>query len=113
MVHLLLELHTGMVSEIYQFSLPQNINEPKLFIDCQNFFLIIQGEGPDPEEVLLAIRINDSKIAFKSGFEKYLRIDKDDIVRGVSDAVGSMEQWEPVFQASRPSKAYYYISNGN
>ncbi len=64
------------------------------------FFTFITGEGPDPEEVLLAIRINDSKIAFKSGFEKYLRIDKDDIIRGVSDAVGSMEQWEPVFQVS-------------
>jgi len=48
----------------------------------------------------LAIRVNDSKIALKSGFEKYLRIDKDDVIRGISDAVGSMEQWEPVFQVS-------------
>ena len=56
------------------------------------------GEGPDPEEVLLAIRVTESKIALKSGFEKYLRVDKDAVVRGISDAVGAMEQWEPVFQ---------------
>ena len=60
------------------------------------FFLI--GDGPDPEEVLLAIRVNDTKIALKSGFEKYLRVEKDGVIRGIADAVGSMEQWEPIFE---------------
>ena len=63
-----------------------------MLIDCS------AGDSPDPEEVLPAIRVNESKIAFKSGFEKYLRVDKDGVVRGVADAVGAMEQWEPVFQ---------------
>ena len=59
---------------------------------------LIPGETPDPEEVLLAIRVNETKVALKSGFEKYLRVDKDGVVRGIADAVGVMEQWEPVFQ---------------
>lgn len=57
------------------------------------------GDGPDPEEVLLAVKVTDTKIALKSGFEKYLRVDnKDYVVRGTADAVGPMEQWEPIFQ---------------
>jgi protein FRG1 len=30
------------------------------------------GEGPAPEEIFTAIRINDDKIALKSGYGKYL-----------------------------------------
>lgn len=56
------------------------------------------GDGPDPEEILTAFPINDTKIAFKSGYGKYLKIEKDGIVTGRSEAVGSMEQWEPIFQ---------------
>lgn len=56
------------------------------------------GVGPDPEEILMCIRVNDTKIALKSGYDKYLRVDKDGAVRGISDAVGPMEQFEPVFQ---------------
>eukprot|EP00096_Caligus_rogercresseyi_P015486 TRINITY_DN7918_c0_g1_i1.p3 TRINITY_DN7918_c0_g1~~TRINITY_DN7918_c0_g1_i1.p3 ORF type:complete len:278 (+),score=69.55 TRINITY_DN7918_c0_g1_i1:56-889(+) len=57
------------------------------------------GEGPDPEEILLAVRINDSKVAFKSGYDKYLRVDPTGgALRGISDAVGGTEQFEPVFQ---------------
>ncbi len=58
-----------------------------------------EGSGPDPEEVLLAVRVTDTKVALKSGYEKYLRVEgKEGAVKGISDAVGSMEQWEPVFQ---------------
>ena len=48
----------------------------------------------------MAIRVTESKIALKSGFEKYLRVDKDGVVKGIADAVGSMEQWEPVFEVN-------------
>ena len=51
-----------------------------------------------PEEVLVAIKVNDTKVAFKSGYNKYLRVDQAGQVMGVSDAVGAMEQWEAVFQ---------------
>lgn len=60
--------------------------------------LCVSGEGPSPEEILIAVRVNDSKIAMKSGFDKYLSVKSDGIVAGRSDAIGSREQWEPVFQ---------------
>ncbi|GLG97786.1 hypothetical protein R5R35_010261 [Gryllus longicercus] len=60
-----------------------------------------EGEGPSPEEILTAFRINDSKIALKSGYGKYLCVGKDGVVTGRSDAVGAMEQWEPVFQEGK------------
>lgn len=58
------------------------------------------GEGPDPEEIFTAFPINDRKVSFKSGYGKYLKIEKDGMVTGRSEAVGSMEQWEPVFEVS-------------
>lgn len=57
-----------------------------------------EGDGPAPEEILTAFPVNDTKVAFKSGYGKYLRVEKDGIVTGRSDAVGAMEQWEPIFQ---------------
>lgn len=54
-------------------------------------------EGPAPEEILTAVNVNDFKIAFKSGYNKYLRVEKDGTVTGRSDAIGPMEQWEPIF----------------
>lgn len=56
------------------------------------------GEGPSPEEILTAVNINERKIALKSGYNKYLCVDKNGNVVGRSDAIGAMEQWEPVFQ---------------
>lgn len=38
------------------------------------------------------------RIALKSGYGKYLGINSDSVVVGRSDAIGSREQWEPVFQ---------------
>lgn len=57
-----------------------------------------EGEGPAPEEILTAFPVNETKVALKSGYGKYLGVDKKGIVVGRSDAVGSMEQWEPIFQ---------------
>ena len=59
-----------------------------------------ENEGPDPEEVLVAIKVNETKVAFKSGFNKYLRCEKNGKILGVSDAVGAMEQFEPIFQGT-------------
>ncbi|CAG7730259.1 unnamed protein product [Allacma fusca] len=57
-----------------------------------------ENEPPAPEEIFTAIRINDDKIAVKSGYGKYLKVDKDGEVVGRSDAVGAPEQWEPIFE---------------
>ncbi|CAH1403024.1 unnamed protein product [Nezara viridula] len=57
-----------------------------------------EGEGPSPEEILTAVPVNDTRVAFKSGYDKYLGVSKDGMVIGRADAIGSLEQWEPVFQ---------------
>ncbi|KAK0079073.1 hypothetical protein PV325_001754 [Microctonus aethiopoides] len=57
-----------------------------------------EGDGPAPEEILTAFPINETKIALKSGYGKYIGVDKKGHVIGRSDAVGAMEHWEPVFQ---------------
>ena len=56
------------------------------------------GEVPDQEEVLTVIKVDSSKIALKSGYNKYLSIDSKDQVVGRSDAIGPREQFEPIFQ---------------
>lgn len=57
-----------------------------------------KGEGPSPEEILTAFPVSETKVALKSGYGKYLGVDKNGVVIGRSDAVGPIEQWEPVFQ---------------
>ncbi|XP_076632790.1 FSHD region gene 1 [Colletes latitarsis] len=60
-----------------------------------------EGEGPSPEEILTAFPIGETKIALKSGYGKYLGVDKKGVVVGRSDAVGMIEQWEPIFQDNK------------
>ncbi|XP_053692658.1 protein FRG1 homolog [Sabethes cyaneus] len=60
-----------------------------------------EGDGPDPEEIFTAVLINEEKVAFKSGYGKYLKVEKDGMVTGRSDAVSSVEQFEPVFEGNR------------
>ncbi|XP_046569053.1 protein FRG1-like isoform X1 [Haliotis rubra] len=59
------------------------------------------GDAPDVTEILTAITVGESKIALKSGYGKYLSIDPEGRVVGKSDAIGSREQWEPVFQEGK------------
>lgn len=56
------------------------------------------GESPLPEEILTAITISETRIALKSGYGKYLGVDKDGLIVGRSDAIGPLEQFEPIFQ---------------
>nr|XP_057932473.1 protein FRG1 isoform X2 [Doryrhamphus excisus]XP_057932483.1 protein FRG1 isoform X2 [Doryrhamphus excisus] len=58
-------------------------------------------EGPDPPEQFTAVKLSDSRIALKSGYGKYLGLNADGLVVGRSDAIGSREQWEPVFQEGK------------
>lgn len=60
-----------------------------------------EGDEPDPIEILTAVKVNDTKIALKSGYGKYLSIDTSDHVIGRADAIGAREQWEPVFQEGK------------
>lgn len=55
------------------------------------------GEGPDQEEIFIAVRIS-TQIALKTGYNKYLSVDKHKKIVGHSEAVGKYEHFEPVFQ---------------
>lgn len=57
-----------------------------------------EGDGPSPEEIFSAFPAGETKFALKSGYGKYLGLSKDGVVVGRSDAVGPMEQWEPIWQ---------------
>ena len=48
-------------------------------------------EGPSPPEQFTAVKLSDSRIALKSGYEKYLGINSDRLV-GCADAIGPREQ---------------------
>ena len=67
------------------------------------------GEGPAPTEQLTGIPLSDTKIAIKTGFGKYLGVNKDGKVVGISDAIGPKEQWEPIFQDGKTA----LLSSGN
>lgn len=80
--------------------------------------MLFLGDPPAPEEIFTAFPIGETKITLKSGYGKYLGIDKNGIVVGRSDAVSALEQWEPVFQvgvrvcvAQNWMKVKYKISN--
>ncbi|CAH0586813.1 unnamed protein product [Chrysodeixis includens] len=59
-----------------------------------------EGDGPSPEEIFTAFPAGENKFALKSGYGKYLGVVKETVV-GRSDAVGAMEQWEPVWQEGK------------
>ena len=80
----------------------------KVWSVCQFFFLnylnqtySFTGDPPAPEEIFTAFPIGETKITLKSGYGKYLGIDKNGIVVGRSDAVSALEQWEPVFEEGK------------
>uniref|UniRef100_H2Z7V4 Protein FRG1 homolog n=1 Tax=Ciona savignyi TaxID=51511 RepID=H2Z7V4_CIOSA len=60
-----------------------------------------EGDGPDLPEQLTCIVVSTTKIALKTGFGKYLSVDRSNKVVGISDAVSSKEQWEPVFEEGK------------
>uniref|UniRef100_A0A2P2I249 Protein FRG1 homolog n=1 Tax=Hirondellea gigas TaxID=1518452 RepID=A0A2P2I249_9CRUS len=58
-----------------------------------------EGEGPHPEEILTTIPTGDSrKLAFKSGYGKYVSVDNKGRMVARAEAIGPREMWTPVFQ---------------
>ncbi|KAM7537453.1 hypothetical protein Aperf_G00000076946 [Anoplocephala perfoliata] len=58
------------------------------------------GESPAPEEVFTAVKVSDTKVAFKTGYDKYITADTgaENLLTAAADAIGPREQFEPVFQ---------------
>lgn len=59
------------------------------------------GEEPDPQEIFTAVNAGTNKVAFKSGYNKYMKIENDGKITGRSEAIGVMEQWEPIFDKNK------------
>ncbi|XP_060553089.1 protein FRG1-like [Ruditapes philippinarum] len=57
--------------------------------------------GPEPEEILTAVKVDETKVAFKSGYDQYISVGTSNLVIGRSMAIGGKEQWEPVFQEGK------------
>ena len=70
-----------------------------------------EGDGPAPEEIFTAFPINETRVAFKSGYGKYLKVEKDGIVTGRSDAVSSVEQFEPIFEVKQDF--FFHLKNND
>ena len=49
----------------------------------------------------MAMKVGEGKFSLKSGFDKYLRLDKAARMVGVSDAVGAMEMFDPVWEEGK------------
>lgn len=82
---------------------PHDEGKPFLYTNWwwnSNILLVNTGDGPDPEEIFTALRINDEHVAFKSGYGKYLKVEKDGVITGRSDAISALQQFEPVFEVS-------------
>ncbi|KAI2797100.1 Protein frg1 [Blomia tropicalis] len=76
------------------------------------------GEGPDQEEIFVAIRASSNQFALKTGYNKYLSVDGRHRVVGHSDAVGEKEQFDPVFQDGKlaimgPNQCFLSIDEDN
>lgn len=56
------------------------------------------GDEPDPTEIFTVVKVNDTKLALKSGYGKYLSLEASGRVVGRAEAMGGREQFEPVFQ---------------
>ncbi|KAL5964546.1 Protein FRG1 [Taenia solium] len=59
-----------------------------------------EGEPPAPEEIFTAVKVSDTKVAFKTGYDKYMTANTSaqNLITAAADAIGPREQFEPVFQ---------------
>ena len=75
-----------------------------LNLDCLNakqqgfYFEAMRNNCLTVSRSMITVRLVYLRVALKSGYGKYLGINSDGVVVGRSDAIGSREQWEPVFQ---------------
>ena len=59
------------------------------------------GETPHPAEVLTVVRVSDTKVAFKTAYDRYVAASTSGELAGQAEAVGPREQWELVFEEVR------------
>ena len=59
------------------------------------------GSRPEAQEVLTATRFGDHQVALKSGYDKYVSVEKSGRLTARADAISSQELWQAVFQDVR------------
>lgn len=57
--------------------------------------------NPLPQEQFTPVPVGENRFAFKTGFGRYLTVEKDGILRGTSEAYGPNETFEPVWQGKK------------
>lgn len=65
------------------------------------------GEGPDEEEIFTAIGGRVNQISLKSGFDRYWAIDSKKRLMGLSEAIGELESFLPVFEDNKTALCAY------
>lgn len=56
------------------------------------------GDQPEEDEIFIAIRCSNNQVAFKTGFGRYLSVDEENKVMGLSKAMGERELFLCVFE---------------
>ena len=56
------------------------------------------GDEPDPAEVFTVVRVSENRVAFKSGYNRYVSVNSAGELVGRMEAIGPRETWEPVFE---------------
>lgn len=55
--------------------------------------------APEPAQMFTLLRASDNQLAIKTGYGKFISPEGVDCkLRAVTEAVGLLEQWQPVFQ---------------
>ena len=67
------------------------------------------GSRPEAQEVLTATRFGDHQVALKSGYDKYVSVEKSGRLTARADAISSQELWQAVFQDVRVTLVKSYI----
>ena len=62
---------------------------------------ISAGETPHPAEMLTVVHVSDTKVAFKTAYDRYVAASTSGELVGRAEAVGPREQWELVFEEVR------------
>ena len=72
------------------------------------------AERPDTVELFTAVRVDDSHVAFKSAFGKYLSVNANGLIVGRSEAISPKEYFQIVVDYDYDGrKMYIKASNGN
>lgn len=65
------------------------------------------GDGPDEEEIFTVVGGRVNQVSFKSGFDRYFTIDNRKRLMGLSEAIGELESFMPVFEDDKTALCAY------